>query len=237
MPRTLAQIESRRRYRVRRAERDAAGIAPNPPTPAKNKCASIQRSQAKQRRLKRENEELLLTCKRENSVFIYHPALELLPRIVPNPIQESIHEAESLMLDASASVGIDCQYEPFLFQMFDHEIGGRLATSPDLWLVDEGLIIEIGYIPNKSRKIRNLRLNFPNMRFGIIPTKSVLAMPVFEAAEDFLTWVYHQIELSDAELSRLSRADVAAAAYRRAIAEGANPKAAAARAKRALKKL
>lgn len=196
-----------------------------------------QRILAKQRRRAREANELLLMCKRENSEFIYHPPLELLPRVVPNALQDPMHEAERRVIEQANALGLACEYEPFLFQMFDSEYGCRIATSPDLWFPTLGLVVEIGYVPNKSRKVRNLRESFPRMSFGVVSTRSAMSMPQFEDQTSFLQWLLDEVESCNEQLAHMKSAEVAGEAYRRAIAEGATPAQAAAQAKSALRRL
>ncbi len=182
----------------------------------------------------RQQQDLLLVSPAQASQMLCHPARELLPRVVSNITPACIYPCEQKLLAITADLEVACQYEPFLFQMYDTDFGARLATAPDLWFADIGLIVEIGCISSKSRRIRKLRENFPRLRFGLLEPGDVEIMPDSTAAcrEAFEMWLMETVSENDLRLESLDAHQISANAYKRAMIGGASHLAAVATAQK-----
>jgi hypothetical protein len=164
---------------------------------------------------------------------LHHPPLDLLPRAIFNPGSPSAREDEAKLLDALRLAGVACEYEPLLFQMYDDASESRMATSPDLWLGELGMVIEIGCLESKARKIRLLREHFPALRFGLLSVPDLEAMPEDPGA--LLDWLQRTLAANDRRLEGMDKIAAASHAWQRAMQEGASAEAADAAARRAMR--
>jgi hypothetical protein len=163
------------------------------------------------------------------------PALNLLPRIVPNQGSLRTLSVEQMLLDALTARGIEAEYEATRFELVYE--GRYAAAAPDLLIKPLGLHLEIGIPATKIDKLARLRANFPGLCFAVIADSYILSLPADATAAQLLAWIVEMAARSETEGMLEGADDVYRQAAESALAQGASEAQAHACALRCARKL